>query len=167
MKSIVKYINEGIKVGSKTKINNDKTDKEITSLSDIYNILCLNGKNILKYPGDRIDVIKDSINDWMKINKIKTIKIAVSENSLYTYNSYVNDKKYELNLITLDENVLEMLMDKVNRRGMNVYRNNYCEVRSTNESGILKISIKPEYRYITFYILDAKKWEDINLPLFY
>lgn len=157
----LKDIIEGLKINSKTKIINDQTDKEISSLSDIYNILCLNDKNVLKYPNDRIDFIQDSINDWLINNRIKKVKIAVAENSLYTYNSYVNDKKYELDLITLDEDILEMLMDKVSIFGKNIYYNNYCEIRYTNESGIFKILIKPKSRYITFYILDAKKWKDI------
>ena len=161
MKDLKEIVQEKLKISSKSKINNDQTDKEISSLYDIYNTLCLNNKNVLKYPTDRINFIQYNINDWLINNHVKKVKIAVSENSLYTYNSYVNDKKYELNLITLDEDIIKILMHKINNLGKNVYRNNYCEIRSTNESGILKISIKPEYRYITFYILDAKKWDDI------
>jgi len=160
MKNIIDII-EGLKIGSNTKVKDIKHDKEISDINEIYKILCLNDKNILKYPKDRIDFIKENIRDWKAKNNIKKFKICMSNSSLFPYESYITDKKIKLNLVVPKEKYIIDILKKL-EFGSFIYRNDYCEIKSLNKYKIFSISIKPEYRFISFYILDANEWENLN-----
>lgn len=149
--SIDDYIQEKLKIGSKSKVDaNDNLDL----LKEILYVLSINDKNPLQYPKDRLDFIKEEIQHWISKNNVKNVIYYADQNTLEIYNDYyitnlniLNyfDKKYDITKEIHKENI------------KNIYSNDYCSIKSSENLFIIHIQEPTHQIYLDFYIIKTNE----------
>jgi len=153
MKSLTDLIQEKLKIGSKSKVD---VNDNIGLLNEILYVLNINDKNPLQYPKDKLDFIKDEIQDWISKNHITNVKYYADDNTLKVYKDYcIKDHKDILSYF--DKNYDEKLINKEYAQSHHLYSNDYCEIRYTQNAFIIYIQEPTNQTTLNFYIIKANE----------
>ena len=150
MKELKEILLEKLKIGSKSKVDaNDNLDL----LKEILYVLSINNKNPLQYPKDRLDFIKEEIQNWISKNNVKTVTYAADEDDLEVYKDYyIKDHKDILNYFEKDFNVYKEIKKEYGQ-SHHIYSNDYCEFRYTKTVFIIVIKDPTWNTNLDFYII--------------
>ena len=150
MKDLKEIILEKLKIGSKSKVY---TNDNMGLLDEISYVLSINDKNPLQYPKDRLDFIKEEIQNWISKNNVKKVIYAADKDDLDVYKDYyINDHKDILNYFEKDFNIYKEIKKEYGE-SHHIYSNNYCEIRYTKRVFIIAIK-DPTYNInLDFYII--------------
>jgi len=148
MNKLQYYIQEKLKIGSKSKVDaNDNLDL----LKEILYVLSINDKNPLQYPKDRLDFIKEEIQYWISKNNVKNVIYAADEDDLEVYKDYyIKNHKDILNYFDKKYDVVKEI-HKGNIK--NIYSNDYCTILSSENLFLISIKEPTHDIRLDFYII--------------
>lgn len=150
MKNLKEIIQEKLKIGSKSKVD---VNDNIGLLNEILYVLSINDKNPLQYPKDRLDFIKEEIQNWISKNNVKTVRYAADKDDLEVYKDYyIKDHKDILNYFEKDFNIYKEIKKEYGE-SHHIYSNNYCEIRYTKQVFIIAINDPTYNTNLDFYII--------------
>lgn len=154
MKTLKEIIQEKLKINSKSKVDsNDNLDL----LKEILYVLSINDKNPLQYPKDRLDYIKEQIQNWISKNHVKNVKYAADEDDLELYGDhYVKDHKDILNYFEKDFNIYKKVKKEYNNTKY-LYRNDYCAIKYSSNLFIIDIQEPTHQIHLDFYIIKTNE----------
>ncbi len=148
MNKLQYYIQEKLKIGSKSKIDpNDNLDL----LNEILYVLSINDKNPLQYPKDRLDFFKDEIRNWISKNDVKNVIYYADQNTLEIYNDYYIT---DLNILNYFDKKYDILKEICRgKKVTHIYSNDYCVFKSTKHLFIISIKESTHQITLQFYVV--------------
>jgi len=149
MKTLKEIIIEKLKIGSKSKVD---ANDNIGLLNEILYVLSINDKNPLQYPKDRLDFIKEEIQDWISKNHITKVKYVVDEDILDVYKTYTKQNPDIIKYFDCDEELYNKLKTKEYGKSHHIYSNDYCEIRDTENTFIIIIEEPTHQIHLRFFI---------------